>query len=150
HGGSESDEVWRYDPTGVGWEQMDNSPAVVRQTAVSFVLQGTGYFGLGQTQYQTAFDDMFSYDPIADHWTPIGAFPGGVRCWAAAASTGDRAFVGTGWDFGNTFFNDWWEFTSTVGIGEVGGSRTLALYPDPVTDVLNIRFAGTGRSEVQV
>jgi N-acetylneuraminic acid mutarotase len=151
HGISESDEVWRYDPTGGGsWEQMNSSPVVIRQTAVSFVLGGIGYFGLGQTQYETPFDDMFSYDPVGDEWTPIGLFPGGVRCWATGTSTGDRAFVGTGWNFSTTFFKDWWEFTPAVGIGEVGGTNTLSLYPNPATDALNIRFTGHGKSQVQV
>jgi len=140
HGTSESNDVYRYNAEENVWDPMQDSPVVVRQAAVGFTLNGKGYFGLGQTQYQTALDDLYSYDSNTDTWTPEGSFPGGVRCWAVGAGTGENAYIGTGWNFGSTFYNDWWTLGSLTSTPELHASaNSLHAFPVPVTDQLHLR-----------
>ncbi|MDB5035478.1 MAG: type sorting protein [Chlorobi bacterium] len=152
-GGSvdESAETWRYDPVKDEWAQMSDFPATPRQCAVGFALNGLGYTGFGQSGYATVYNDFYSYNPATNTWAAAGTFPEARgRAWATAAVADGRAYMGSGWDLASTFSRDWWEMNLTVaGIDNaVAGVNALNIYPNPVSDIVNIQISdinGSGR-----
>jgi hypothetical protein len=95
------------------------------------------FYGTGQKQFTTAFNDMYAYDPNGNSWSSAGSFPGTPRGWTGSCSTGDRAFIGMGWDLGAQLFSDWWEFTPTTGIEEESATP-FSLQPNPAHDHITL------------
>lgn len=65
--------------------------------AVSFTLNNLGYVATGfdGTDY---YNDMWSYDPMANSWAELDSFPGPKRALAVAFATSKYGYVGYGWN----------------------------------------------------
>lgn len=73
-------------------------PGANRGDAVSFVLNGEAYVGLGWNSI-TYFQDFYKFDPESNTWSEQGDipdFPGGPRIGAVAFVIDDIVYVGSG------------------------------------------------------
>ncbi|HVZ37981.1 MAG TPA: kelch repeat-containing protein [Candidatus Kapabacteria bacterium] len=151
-GNLETTDLYRYDASKDSWDYLSEFPGAARQCAVAFALNGKGYVGLGQTGYTSSFSDFYSYDPATDTWSPASGLPATKsRAWATACVADGRAYIGSGWDLGSNFYNDWWELNgSPAGIREasrLNGDWSAA--PNPAGATLAIhapRTHGTARA----
>ncbi|GHE47824.1 hypothetical protein GCM10017764_33790 [Sphingobacterium griseoflavum] len=110
-------DTWRFSPALQSWEQMSTFPGEARNNAVSFVIDGKGYVGLG-TNSTTMFKDFYEYDPSTNVWTKVADFEGSARYAAVAFSLNGVAYVGTGRDFDGQDFNDFYTFTPDASGGK--------------------------------
>ncbi len=74
---------------------------IKRKGAVSFVLNGKGYFGLGTDGKGKFYKDFWSFKPNREEpdygtWERLQDFPGDVRANAVAFTIGDLGYVGAG------------------------------------------------------
>jgi hypothetical protein len=122
---------------------MTSFPGAVRQAGVAYVLNGKGYVGLGQTQYSSVFNDIYSYEPSTDSWQKETNFLGKARAWATALTIGDTAYIGNGSNFAGGFINpmsDWWSFTPAI--ADIQSSEkevsTIHCFPNPASNKLQI------------
>ncbi len=78
-------------------------PKLPRKGAVSFTLNGRGYFGLGTDGKGKFYKDFWMFspskkDPTDGTWQKISEFKGNARANAVAFTIGQFAYVGTGDD----------------------------------------------------
>jgi gliding motility-associated-like protein len=111
-------EVWAYDLINDTWTRKNDMPYGMAY-APAFALNGYGYVCTGNstrdgnatvTAPQSAV--CLRYDPVADSWTVMPDFPGGVRGGAIAFTDGNKAFVGMG--NRGTLLNDLWQLNPTT------------------------------------
>ena len=122
---SYSQKVWKYNTHDNTWVQLNDFPGAGRMHAVSFVLKGRAYIGLGYTAVDiikgaddetfiyptTPVDDFWEYDPVDDRWTQLSDFPGGARAAAFSFGIQDFGYVGTGMvSFTKKYLKDFWRF----------------------------------------
>ena len=100
---------------GQSWAELSSYPDTIdgRNHPVTFALNGFGYVLTGDGN-SGELDDMLKYDPINDTWSVLASFPGGERSYSYGVTSGNKAYVGFGYNFqvsvGQTYFNDFWEF----------------------------------------
>jgi N-acetylneuraminic acid mutarotase len=102
----------------ITWDVPGGFPGQARMGAISFVIGGNAYVGLGHghdaNDHTVFFDDFYALDLITNTWTQRKSFPGGGRSGAIGMAIGDKGYAGTG--------------TSSN-----GGTQDFWMY-DPVTD----------------
>ncbi len=114
-------DFWKFD--GTTWKQLrdisntdddndyDDDYNIVRESAVTFVIDGKGYVALGtsgslRTDYWVYYPEQdLWYGDTDDDYTP---FEGSSRQNAVSFSTGTRGFIATG-KSGSYVFDDVWE-----------------------------------------
>jgi len=103
--------TWRYDAWSDTWSQMASMGSVGRQTAVAFVINDTGYVGMGSDWNNTPLGDLWQYDVSANSWTQKASIPV-ARYWPTALYDGNRAFVTCGANSIalDSAYNDLWEY----------------------------------------
>lgn len=136
-----------YDATNDSWTPLAAYPPGNTFSAFGFSLNGYGYVGTGFTGNLT--DVVYRYDRASDMWTQETSWPTGIRQWTVSASTGTRAFVGTGNSTGGNLFNDWWEFTAAVSTSIDGASNNAVVYYDAASNDIVIKNM-TGTSSVRM
>lgn len=67
--GNLNNDFWEYDPVSNSWTQKNNFGGGNRETAISFVIDGIGYAGLGLSGSRDY--DFWKYDPSTDAWTQL-------------------------------------------------------------------------------
>jgi N-acetylneuraminic acid mutarotase len=141
---AESSSLWQYDPSSDSWTTLADFPGAPRESAVGYALNGVGYVGLGQSQYDTTFNDFYSYDTSADEWTPVTTFPSSHGLgWAAGVATPTTAFVGLGTYFSGSNLvanNDFWSFAPSSAVSATSLAGNVELYPNPTIDFVNIEI----------
>lgn len=93
-------DLFRYDPSTKEFFKLADFPGLARRDAVSFVLNGLLYVGLGTDGYPTYnyFNDFYVFDPVSNSWSQIADFSGSGRGDAVSFTIGNYAYVGTGQD----------------------------------------------------
>jgi len=90
-GYSDFNDMWKYDPIGDTWTQLNNFPAAGREGAIAFVIGSKAYVGSG------GGNDFWEYDPSGDSWTQLGNMPlSDERKNAVAFTIGGTGYFGTG------------------------------------------------------
>lgn len=151
-----SDEWFRYDPATEEWEQMADIPAEGRVAGTQFSHNGKGYVlsGDGDDHFSMETGEFWVYDPELDTWEEMPAHPGTSR-WAPASfiidgevylingdtylGNGQYAYVTEVYKFaleGNVNTNDFVEDESV-----------FQVFPNPVADVLNLRWDSSLKTE---
>jgi N-acetylneuraminic acid mutarotase len=93
------------------WTWKSNFGGVGRSGAVSFVIGGKAYVGLGGWSYPPAkYNYFWAYDPGEDTWTQRAEFPGTFRFSPAGFSVGNKGYVGTGRTVEGVYKSDFWEY----------------------------------------
>jgi N-acetylneuraminic acid mutarotase len=109
-------DLWRFDPSGLFWEQMATcSNAVARNGAVGFETGGMGYMGTGTDGYNY-YADFWQYNPNSNSWAQVASMGDsaiGLEARFHAVAFGIDAYgfgyVGTGND-GLNQLNDFWQY----------------------------------------
>lgn len=82
------------------WTQKSDFPGGKRFAAVSFDIDGYGYFGTGADLTpgnSIYYKDLWKYDPNTDTWSQLTDLPGNIRFGATGFSIDQRGYVGLGW-----------------------------------------------------
>lgn len=105
-----------------GWSELKEFPGQEREGAVSFMLDGKAYVGLGKKdRWQEEFlKDFWVYDFSTDSWDSLQmTFPGEARSEAVAFTRDGKAYVGTGIGdggaMGYAYYGDFYEFSPQSG-----------------------------------
>lgn len=111
-------EFWEYDPINDKWtekndlqddtaddDENDSGYAIARQQAVTFVINGKGYVGLGLRSTLDA--QIWEYNPTLDQWTEKTSFEGSLRESAVGFALGDKGYVATGRSSSLRFDDNW-------------------------------------------
>ena len=113
-------DFYEYNPATNKWKAIAEFPGNARANAISFVVGGKAYVGLG-TNYdrQTKSDlyrDFYEYDPTSDKWTQKGNFTGVTRDQPIYFTIGDKGYFGTGNPdpFRSINTNEFWEYDAKV------------------------------------
>jgi N-acetylneuraminic acid mutarotase len=93
------------------WLRKDvMQPMEERSNAVTFVVNGKGYIGLG-SKFGFLYKNFWEYDPVTRVWVSIGDFPDKVRDAAVSFVIGNYAYVGGGYDpYTSEPLFDFWRF----------------------------------------
>ncbi|PIB33962.1 galactose oxidase [Reichenbachiella sp. 5M10] len=128
------------------WVRKSSFEGVGRSGAVSFVIGGKAYVGLGfdGDDYLT---DFWSYDADQNFWKQVSDFPGIGRSGAVAFAIGEKGYVATGYN-GEELeeeLGDFWEYNSTTDtwtqLEDFGGS---ARYKAVAFALDGVGYVGTG------
>lgn len=93
------------------WDKAGDFDGYTRSGAVSFVINGTPYVGLGYNAgLNKRLSDFYSYDGENDSWTKVTDFPGVARTNAVAFVIDGKAYLGTGYDDNQNVLDDFWKY----------------------------------------
>lgn len=145
-GGGFYNNLFEYDPTTNVWTERMGCPGVARGEGIGFAFNGVGYSGLGQTDFDTTYRDMYRYDPDADSWTSLpDEFPINNTGWSTSFVIGDYVYAGSGTSLPDfTFTNKFYKknLLTTTGVkNEYILSNPVTVYPLPAQEVLHINTA---------
>jgi len=108
-GFSESNRLWKFDPSAGSWSEAAAFPGTPRQYAAAFVLAGEAYLFCGISEASVPLHDVWKYTPATDSWTQLNDFPGAARWSLFAADMNGYGFIGTGTTL-TTLLNDAWMY----------------------------------------
>ncbi|MFT4024812.1 MAG: hypothetical protein QM664_13635 [Flavihumibacter sp.] len=106
------------------WVRRSDFEGVGRSEAITAVLDGKAYVGLGYNGTDR-LADLWVYDNTADFWQKKADFPGTPRNSAVAFAAGGKIYVGLGYD-GVNYLKDFWAYdpaaNSWTQVADFGGS----------------------------
>ncbi len=130
---------WCYDPFTNAWSAIAPLPQPRFSSDAAEVLGGGVVVGGASTTTQ-AHSECWIYRAAADLWEPLPPFDAGIRRGGCIASWGGiRVYYGTGSD-NSQRFNDWYVLDVPVGEMEFTAAPQLSVFPQPVTDQVNVRW----------
>ncbi|QIL38630.1 T9SS type A sorting domain-containing protein [Pedobacter sp. HDW13] len=94
YGGTNLKDVWQYDADQNTWVQKKDLEGVAREFAFSFVINGKGYIGCGNSIKFYGENDMWAYTPETDSWEKKADFVN-TGYVPGAFSIGNNGYVGT-------------------------------------------------------
>ncbi len=120
-------QTYEYDPINNSWSLKTGCPLNAYACA-GFAIGVKGYAGTG---FSTT-NQFWEYNSGNNSWIQKTNFGGLPRLSATAFSIGNKGYLGTGQN-GNTFYNDFWEYTpdTTTAINELTNSNTTSIHPNP-------------------
>jgi len=141
-GRSDLSEFWEYDPSTNRWSKKADVPGRSRTEAVGFSNGICGYIGLGSSRGGVILDDFWEYHPVTNSWVQIPSF-GFASISAFGMSIGTKGYVGGGCIFSSG--PNFWEYTpASSSVPIITNTNQVNLYPNPVTDHLNIETSNPG------
>jgi len=141
------------DPTG-NWVKKSDFEGLPRGSAVSFVIDGKAYVGMGYNSDDDTnngyLKDFWVYSPTSDRWVRIADFPGNARISSVGFSINGKGYIGTGYD-GDKKLKDFWEYDPSTNKWTqkddfLGGARYKAVG----FSLLNYGYIGTGYGDDSV
>jgi N-acetylneuraminic acid mutarotase len=99
---TEYKDFYEYNPATNTWRKVADFPGTGRVDATAFSINNKGYVGLGassQTIFGTLFtcyQDLYSFDPVANTWLKLANYPGTARRLTATYVYKNIAYVGLG------------------------------------------------------
>jgi N-acetylneuraminic acid mutarotase len=108
-------DFWEYDPSSDKWTRLADFPTETGYCGFRFASKTKGYFGLGNknSQEPIAKNGIWEYDPLANTWTRLAAFPGSERVRSLGFTIGNYGYIGLGRkisSYYDTVLNDFWRF----------------------------------------
>jgi N-acetylneuraminic acid mutarotase len=117
-----TNEFWEYDPGENRWTQKASFPSS-RGMAVGFSINTKGYIGTGLKDTYSAsgytiqtYQDFWEWDQATNVWTKKADFGGIARYGAVGFSIGNKGYIGTGSDEGNSLLKDFWEWDQATNV----------------------------------
>ncbi len=147
-------DFWQYDPATDSWIQIANFPGSQRSYGVGFSFGNKGFAGLGYAS--VPFTDLWMYDPDTDSWSQMAAFPAVGRLGSTGLTIGNSAYVGLGYFISGgsnvVYLNDFWKYENNDILGSTDflSHSNITLFPNPVSDILNIKIKNMSFSEVLI
>jgi len=102
---------WEYNPQMDSWIKKANFPDNPRQASSYFNFNNIGY--VAQTAGCNAEDShLWKYDPAINKWTQLNSLPNSILVGGSTAVIGlsSSAYLFGGFDIGNNFSQDIWEY----------------------------------------
>lgn len=137
-----------YDPSASGaaqWKFLTGMPSNANRTgAVSFVINGKAYVGLGADNYNnfspppTYFNDLWQYDDATDKWTAKKVLPDSGIADAAVFVLNNKAYV-IGGERGATTSRKVWEYDPATDMWTAKSN-----YPAEVTNASGFAIGAKG------
>ena len=117
-------DFWEYDPDLDSWTQKADFIGGTRivssyteEGLAVFTTDSYGYVGLGLNSGKTNFvSDIYKFDPVANTWTLIAAYPGGGTVIPFSGSLNNNGIVGLGISTPPppiTFVNSFWSYNES-------------------------------------
>lgn len=136
HGALIYNDVYRFDPVGLTWTQMDNLPAEGRVAGQQFSYGGKGYVlsGQGDDHDYLPTGEFWEYDSTDDSWLQLTPHPGSGRWAPGSFVIGDVVYVMAGTSTVRQE-HDLWSFNMADPAAIPAQSLSqlsLMLYPNPV------------------
>ena len=137
--------------TGI-WYQVISAgsfPGFAIRGSAEFFLDGYFYVvcGHGPTTSEIT-SEVWKFDPTTYQWTQLEDFPGSSRRYLKSFVIGNKAYIYCGTN--GTNFKDLWEFAPTLSTDEPAVEINVSIYPNPATDVVNIRSEKLDIFEVKI
>lgn len=134
---TELNDWWEWNPATGIMTPKATFIGSARSQAVGFAIGGRAYVGTGGIGDER---DFFQYNPVTNTWQGIDEFAGAGRENSMSFEIGARAYIIAGTSGIN--YNDCWEFNPNLvtGIGENTSNAVISIYPNPVTELVNIRL----------
>lgn len=138
---------FRYTPGSTGWVMVE--PLVARVAGAQFSLNGKGYALSGADINHNVFGtgEFWEYDPIADTWTALPPHPGTSRFAPTQFVIDDYIYIMGGYERNDPTFtmiplSTMWRYNlgPSLSVDETMPSAGGDVYPNPTTDVINIRL----------
>lgn len=102
----------------ITFEKKAAMPSGGLSSAVSFVIKDKAYIALGRNNGLQ--NKCYQYNPETDSWSEVSPFPGTARVNASAATIGNVAFVGLGYNSNvgvyneNGILRDFWKYNPAL------------------------------------
>lgn len=126
---------WEYNPGSNTWLAKTSFPGSGRFAAGGFAIGSKGYVVCGTDGgYQ---DDLWQYDPLSDTWWVKAPYGGGPRRSVGVFVIANAAYVGTGKGFSGSR-RDFWQYEQFITDVEEEIEVSIAVYPNPVSELLTI------------
>ncbi|MEO9871942.1 Kelch repeat-containing protein [Ekhidna sp.] len=128
------------------WVKLSDYEGDTRTGAVSFVIDGLAYVGLG-SDGDDYLQDFWRYDAGRNFWEEVAPFPGVGRISAVAFSTGGKGYVGTGFndELETEELADFWEYDPNSNAWtEVASFEGTARYSAVAFSLNGQGYVGTG------
>ncbi len=134
--------------TDIGdWKKTVPFPGVSRSHAISFVIDGYAYVGLGVDDDDEYLSDMYRFDPTINDWSEVASFPGTGRISAVSFVATGKGYVSTGFngDLETEELDDLWEYDPLSDIWtEKASFPGSARYNAVAFSINDYGFVGTG------
>jgi N-acetylneuraminic acid mutarotase len=94
--------LYEYNPDADSWTRKSPYPGAGQYVygRVAFAINNLGYVGLGRELYsETAYNDLWIYDPASDSWTKSIPMPGIGRFNSISFTLGSKAYLGFGYTY---------------------------------------------------
>jgi N-acetylneuraminic acid mutarotase len=112
------DDLYEYDPANNQWSVKATFPGLVRYGSFGISNDTVGYVGFGYTNPSSGnsqfHNDWWKFDPVANAWSALAAFPGPARSYPAGMVLNGEVFLGTGFTSGNVYLNDFYKYNPTT------------------------------------
>jgi N-acetylneuraminic acid mutarotase len=154
-GVNETNQMWEYLPSTQSFTPRAPYPGAARQAAIAFAGTDHGFIAGGMAGYTTNYSDMYRYNPDSNTWSAAGSIPLFGSAWASVFTIGNTAYAGLGAKFvgsalqgTDSFFR--YRMAVPTAVNDVKSYKQLAVYPNPVSDVLNIDLGSDVASELVI
>jgi N-acetylneuraminic acid mutarotase len=139
-------DMWKYNVSNDSWTRIADIPGLPIMAVVSFVINNKGYIGTGY-DFIRNHNEFYEYDSTSDVWSLI-SLPAEfeARRGSLAFSIDNIGYLATGLT-NNGLLPDLWAFTPANPItGKTFDSdpKSLQIYPNPVTNTVNIESLKAG------
>ncbi|HIP32041.1 MAG TPA: T9SS type A sorting domain-containing protein [Crocinitomicaceae bacterium] len=142
-----NNDFWEFNAATNQWTQISSLPSSVRAASATFSIGPRGFVCMGTNG--GALDDLWEYNPYSDSWTARANFGGSSRKSAVGFSINGKGYVGTG--KGNSGKKaSFYQYTpaQVVSVDEL--QNEISVYPNPISDVLNITTNSTEIKELAI
>ncbi|MBI3501305.1 MAG: gliding motility-associated C-terminal domain-containing protein [Bacteroidetes bacterium] len=138
---------WQYDPVKDSWAVDTAFTGNARNRTQYFSLNGKGYVIMGQDG-SSLFTGTYEFDAALHSWKTVNSFSP-KRYSGVGFTVGNYGYVCTGFDFGNVYYNDLWQYDqATDSWSQKASLPGLARYSAVVFSIGNYGYVGTGWSSL--
>ena len=110
-GGSDYNDLYRYDTATNAWTQMASSPGPVLESPVCMVIGNMAYIGIGKTLNNygsSTSSQLWQYDPQNNNWARKTDLPDTLQDGAFGTGIGSVGYAGL--SMGNFGTKGWWQY----------------------------------------
>lgn len=97
------------------WKSRSDFDGVARNSAASFVIDGSGYICGGYKSTRPyRLSDLWEYNPSTNSWTQRADCPGVERNSAVGFEAAGKGYYGTGYNDNDEYLKDFWEYNPST------------------------------------
>lgn len=142
-------QFWEYKPANDIWISKATFPGDATAGAIGLGHADKGYIITGYSgALSQVRSEVWEFDPGLNQWSQLDDFPGNSRRFAVGFTIGNRSYFGIGTN--GTNFNDFWEFSGTVGFEEIDQELRINAYPNPANEQFTIQLEDHPNFDVEI